>query len=55
MVMFTLLLNKVHVFANFMFNNLDRDHGSERVKEVSDGGLIVTERAAYKNVLHSNF
>ena len=55
MVVFTLLLNKVNVFANFMFNNLDRDHGSERVKEVSYGGLVVTERAAYRSVLRSNF
>ena len=32
MVVFTLLLNEVHVFAIFMFN-LDREtHGSERVK-----------------------
>ena len=34
MVVFTLLLNKVNVFANFMFN-LDREeHGSETVNIV---------------------
>ena len=34
LVVFTLLLNAVLSFATFMFN-LDRKHGSERVKGIS--------------------
>ena len=32
MLVFTLLLNRVHVFGNFVFN-LKEEHGSERIRE----------------------
>ena len=31
MLVFILLLNRVHVFANFMFTILNKKHGSKRV------------------------
>ena len=35
MVVFTLLQNRVHVFANFMFNFGQRNNGNERIKTLS--------------------
>ena len=34
MVVFTLLLNRVHVFAIFMFNFDRKKHGSQRVNKI---------------------
>ena len=47
MVVFTLLLNRVHVFANFMFLILTKTHGSERVKTKPS----LDNRISYINIM----